>query len=101
MSVMRYKEKMKTPQLNRRDILRFMETGVLATVFGGAPLARAALINRRADLVVYGATPAGIMTAVVAARAGLDVILAEPSNRVGGMVTGGLGLTDIGEKQLI
>lgn len=46
------------------------------------------------DLVVYGATAAGVMTAYAAARQGLKVTLLEPTHHVGGMVTGGLSATD-------
>ena len=47
-----------------------------------------------ADIVVYGATPAGIAAAVTAARTGRSVELLEPSARVGGLLTGGLSYTD-------
>lgn len=48
------------------------------------------------DLVVYGGTSSGVIAAVAAARKGKSVILLEPSNHLGGLTTGGLGLTDIG-----
>ncbi|MEG9437432.1 FAD-dependent oxidoreductase [Edaphobacter sp. HDX4] len=47
-----------------------------------------------ADLVVYGATASGVVTAYAAAKEGLHVILLEPGSHVGGMVTGGLSATD-------
>ena len=53
------------------------------------------------DLVVYGATASGVMTAVAAAREGLHVALLEPGRHVGGMATGGLSRTDFGKKQVI
>jgi hypothetical protein len=53
------------------------------------------------DLVVYGATGGGVMTAVSAARQGLEVALLEPGNHIGGMVSGGLSLTDYGKKEVI
>ncbi|RBM18556.1 FAD-dependent oxidoreductase [Streptomyces sp. PT12] len=49
-----------------------------------------------ADLVVYGGTSGGVTAAVRAARAGLSVVLAVFGDHVGGMTTGGLGLTDTG-----
>ena len=55
--------------------------------------------GERFDLVVYGATSAGVSAAVQAAREGLHVILVEPSSRIGGLTTGGLGQTDIGHKE--
>ncbi len=53
------------------------------------------------DLVIYGGTSAGIAAAVQAKRMGISAIVIEPSNRVGGLTTGGLGQTDIGNKQVI
>lgn len=49
-----------------------------------------------ADVVVYGATSAGVCAAVAAADAGASVVLVEPGFHVGGMTSGGLGYTDIG-----
>lgn len=51
--------------------------------------------TQSADLVVYGATASGVMTAYTAAKQGLNVILLEPGSHVGGMVTGGLSATDV------
>jgi hypothetical protein len=49
------------------------------------------------DLMVYGATPQGVTAAVAAARAGLKVVVLEPSARVGGVLTGGgLATLDLG-----
>jgi FAD dependent oxidoreductase len=53
------------------------------------------------DLVVYGATASGVMTAYSAAREGLRVVLLEPKPHVGGMVTGGLSATDLGHYPII
>ncbi|MBS1827568.1 MAG: FAD-dependent oxidoreductase [Acidobacteria bacterium] len=46
------------------------------------------------DIAVYGSTPAGIASAVVAARQGHRVILLEPTKHFGGLLTGGLSNTD-------
>ena len=46
------------------------------------------------DVLVYGATPAGIAAAVAAAEDGERVLLVEPTARIGGMVTNGLSHTD-------
>lgn len=46
------------------------------------------------DVVVYGATPAGITAAVAAAREGKSVIIIEPLSLVGGMMSGGLSFSD-------
>jgi len=54
-----------------------------------------------ADVVIYGGTSAGISAAIQTARLGKSVVLIEPTNRLGGLTTGGLGQTDIGNKQVI
>jgi hypothetical protein len=54
-----------------------------------------------ADVVIYGGTSAGVSAAIQTARLGKSVILIEPTNRLGGLTTGGLGQTDIGNKQVI
>ncbi|MCJ8209001.1 FAD-dependent oxidoreductase [Mucilaginibacter sp. RS28] len=53
------------------------------------------------DLVIYGATPAGIMAAIAAAQEGLKVTIAEPGKYIGGMLTGGLSHTDYGDRTVI
>ena len=53
------------------------------------------------DLVVYGGTASGVMTAYSAAREGLRVVLLEPGAHLGGMVTGGLSATDLGHFTII
>ncbi|MDN5214914.1 FAD-dependent oxidoreductase [Fulvivirgaceae bacterium BMA12] len=54
-----------------------------------------------ADVIIYGGTSAGISAAIQTARLGKSVVLIEPTNRLGGLTTGGLGQTDIGNKQVI
>jgi hypothetical protein len=46
------------------------------------------------DVVIYGASPSGIVAAVEAAKLGKRVILLEPTQHVGGMMSNGLGATD-------
>ncbi len=41
------------------------------------------------------------MTALAAAREGLHVVLLEPGNHIGGMLTGGLSATDVGNRNVI
>lgn len=53
------------------------------------------------DLVIYGGTSAGVAAAVQASRMGKSVVLIEPGTRLGGLSSGGLGQTDIGNKQAI
>jgi hypothetical protein len=53
------------------------------------------------DIVIYGGTSAGITAAIQSSRMGKTVLLIEPTSRIGGLTTGGLGQTDIGNKQAI
>jgi len=53
------------------------------------------------DVVVYGGTSAGVAAAVQVARMGKSVVLIEPGRHVGGLTSGGLGRTDIGNKAAI
>ncbi|MEG1935803.1 MAG: FAD-dependent oxidoreductase, partial [Rikenellaceae bacterium] len=53
------------------------------------------------DVCVYGGTAGGVIAAYSAKKLGKSVILIEPSKHLGGMTTGGLGSTDIGNKQAI
>ena len=57
--------------------------------------------DRQFDVVVYGGTAGGVISAVSAARQGLKVALVAPGRHLGGMVSGGLGYTDYGKKEVI
>lgn len=57
--------------------------------------------RRQVDLVVYGGTASGVMTAYSGAKEGLRVQLIEPGIHLGGMVTGGLSATDLGDFHII
>lgn len=46
-------------------------------------------------VVVYSATPAGVAAAIAAAEDGESVLLVEPTQRIGGLLTSGLSHTDI------
>ena len=50
------------------------------------------------DLVIYGSSPAAISAAVQAGRMGVKAVVVSPETRIGGLTTGGLGQTDIGNK---
>lgn len=53
------------------------------------------------DIVIYGGTSAGITAAIQSSRMNKSVLLIEPTSRIGGLTTGGLGATDIGNKKAI
>ena len=63
--------------------------------------AAAAASAATSDVLVYGATPGGIMAALAAANASRTVTLVHPLAHIGGMVTGGLGWTDVGNADAI
>lgn len=53
------------------------------------------------DVVVYGGTPAGVTAAIQAARGGKTVALLSFNRHVGGMTSGGLTATDVGNRAAI
>jgi len=53
------------------------------------------------DVCVYGATAGGVAAAVGAREAGADVVLVEPGEHVGGMVSAGLSWTDVGDVRVL
>ncbi len=55
----------------------------------------------RAEVCVFGATSGGIAAAIQAQRMGRTVLLVEPGSYLGGLTTGGLGATDIGNKAAV
>ena len=54
-----------------------------------------ALMAQEVDVLVYGATPAGIAAALAAAEDGEKVLLVEKSDRIGGMLTNGVSHADV------
>jgi hypothetical protein len=50
------------------------------------------------DVCVYGGTAAGVTAAYTVEKLGKNALLIEPGKRLGGMSSGGLGYTDIGNK---
>jgi hypothetical protein len=54
-----------------------------------------------ADLCIYGGTSAGVIAAYTASKDGKSVILIDPGRQLGGLSSGGLGLTDIGNKYVV
>lgn len=54
-----------------------------------------ALHGEKFDIVIVGATPGGIMTAIEAARMGKSSVILERTGHIGGLPANGLGATDI------
>lgn len=53
------------------------------------------------DVCIYGGTSAGVSAAVEVSRLGKKVVVLEPGRHLGGMSSGGLSQTDIGNKAAI
>lgn len=53
------------------------------------------------EVTIYGATVAGVAAAIEAKNHGHSVIVLEPGKHIGGLTSGGLGATDIGNKAAI
>jgi hypothetical protein len=78
--------------------VEYLWNGPLATDWAAVNSANPSISGSVApwDLIVYGATPGGIMAAVAARLAGAgSVAIVEPSSHFGGMLTGGLASADI------
>ncbi len=56
---------------------------------------------RKCEVAVYGGTPAGVTAAIQAARMGRKTVLLSFNRHVGGMTSGGLTATDLGNKDSI
>jgi hypothetical protein len=73
----------------------------LAIVFPYNSLKAQQNLYKSYDICVYGGTSSGVIAAYTAAKSGKSVLLIEPGRNLGGMSSGGLGLTDIGNKYAI
>lgn len=78
-----------------KNIIPALIVVIGATLFGHSQQ------TQKFDVVVYGGTSGGVSAAIQASRMNKKVVLIEPTNRIGGLTTGGLGQTDIGNKQVI
>ncbi len=67
---------------------------VLGLLLLSRPISAIEPAKAAADVVVYGATPAGIAAAIAAAEGNHSVQLIEPTARIGGMMTHGLSHSD-------
>ncbi|HEY0271901.1 MAG TPA: FAD-dependent oxidoreductase, partial [Chitinophaga sp.] len=72
-------------------LLSLLLTG--GALFAGAP--------REVDICVYGGTSAGVIAAYTAKQLHKTVLLISPDKHLGGLTSGGLGYTDIGNKYAI
>ncbi len=72
----------------------------ILVVLGGSLGSQAGEIVE-ADVCVYGGTSGGVAAAVQATRMGKRAVLADFGQHLGGLSSGGLGATDIGNKEAI
>lgn len=63
---------------------------LVATIFGCDQNIYHNQSSRQTDVLIYGATPSGIMAAITVKKAGYDVIIVEQSRWVGGILGAGL-----------
>ena len=64
----------------------------------GDPVRTPAVPPVTVDICIYGGTSAGVIAAYTAKKMGKSVLLIEPGKHLGGLTSGGLGYTDIGNK---
>ena len=92
---------MKTKKHMKTSLIKTLEAGIIiGAILFLSPACQAAK-GKEYDLVVYGQTSAGVMAAVQAKRMDKTVILVGPDKSLGGLSSGGLGATDIGNKRAI
>ena len=72
-----------------------MKKALLMTVALAGGLA---LADVSYDVVIYGSSPAALTAAIEAQNHGKTAVIVCPETRIGGLTTGGLGQTDIGNK---
>jgi hypothetical protein len=78
----------------RRSISHFAGEGLIGTA---CEVDGTRALTAAVDVCVYGATPSGIAAAIAARREGCSVLLLEPTASIGGMVSGGIGRSDVDE----
>jgi hypothetical protein len=78
-----------------------IKKNILVLLLSGLFLQAKSQTPVQVDVCVYGGTSAGVIAAYTAKKANKSVILIEPGKRLGGLTTGGLGYTDIGNKYAI
>ena len=89
--------------LLRRVTFRICLAGILWSALCICPAGADAPADEmiRTDVLVVGMTPSGISAAIAAARCGSKVVLAEMKGHMGGMMSSGLGRTDIGPRNTV
>jgi hypothetical protein len=80
--------------MKRKAMIRALVVSYFGLVYGFGAV-------HKADICIYGGTCAGVAAAVQSVRMGRTALIIEPSAHLGGLSSGGLGATDIGNKAAI
>lgn len=80
------------------NIQRFFFLLTITALFAKNSFSQA---SAKVDICIYGGTSAGVIAAYTAKKMGKSVLLIEPGRHLGGLSSGGLGYTDIGNKYAI
>lgn len=84
-----------------RYIPTYLLLTFLSIILTGIPVKAQNKNSDTIDICIYGGTSAGVIAAYTAKEMGKSVILIEPGNHLGGLTSGGLGQTDIGNKYAV
>ena len=79
-------------------VLQYTIYLLVLTLIGLCPLKSQ---TKKADVIIYGGTSAGVLAAVQVKRMGKTVMIVSPDTHLGGLSSSGLGWTDTGKKQVI
>jgi len=82
--------------MGKVNIIRLILLAICLTGFG-----RLAKADEKYDICIYGGNSAAVIAAYTAKNMGKSVVIIAPDGHIGGLSTGGLGQTDIGNKQAI
>ncbi|TWT84598.1 FAD dependent oxidoreductase [Planctomycetes bacterium CA13] len=77
--------------------MKYLILSVLFSVLTAGPSWAAEQVPAH-DVVIYGGTSAAVMAAVQCHRMGKSVVIVAPDKHLGGLSSGGLGFTDIGNR---
>jgi FAD dependent oxidoreductase len=74
---------------------------IKSLILSGCTMQAASIHQQSADVVIYGATPAGIAATLAVQYEGAKAIVIETTPSIGGMITGGIACTDTSTPELV
>src|SRR5712691_1863023 len=86
------------PSFDQRLSMKSLIVSLLLTLLCGSSSRSSAA---EYEVVIYGGTSAGVISAVQAKKMSKSVIIVCPEKHLGGLSSGGLGFTDTGNKAVI